>query len=118
MKRGGKNGSKLTGLSTANAGTCGANVLCVLQSVVGAIHLFGNQNTKRRFRMKATSGMGLRSRVQLVAICALFVVGVLLSKGLAQAAQCAVTATSTAADVGWNPSQFYGLNWARLFDPG
>ncbi len=62
--------------------------------------------------------MELRTRVEFGAIGAIFVVGVLLSTVIAQTAQCAVTTTSTAADVGLNPSQFRGVNWARLSDPG
>lgn len=69
-------------------------------------------------RRVRTSVVELRTRVQFGAIGAIFVVGVLLSTVIAQTAQCAVTPTSTAADVGLNPSRFRGVNWARLSDPG
>jgi hypothetical protein len=67
--------------------------------------------------MKGTSVMQLRTRVQFGAIGAIFVVGVLLSTVITRTAQCLVTTTS-AANVGLNPSQFQGVNWARLSDPG
>ncbi|HEY1804957.1 MAG TPA: cellulase family glycosylhydrolase [Terracidiphilus sp.] len=61
--------------------------------------------------------MQSRTRVQFGAIGAIFVAGVLLSTAITRTAQCLVTTTS-AANVGLNPSQFQGVNWARLSDPG